>query len=136
MSPFAIGALSGVGVVVLAAAISRGRFFATFAGVILGAQALLAIGLYPLFEPIWPVFVYLQVATQLHFLSLARARMRPLWWRLLVSIPGLFFAAGCYLGVFWAVPAAFGLEPWAPWLPFVGAAFGLWQSLDTRSTLR
>jgi hypothetical protein len=132
MGLFAIGTLAGVLVAVGAAFFLRGRFFAIFAAVILGVQGLLSIGLFPQFEAVWPLYVYLQAVTQLHFLSLARARMRPWWWRALVSLPALWFAGGTFVGIFWAVPSALGFDPWVPWVPFVIAGLGLLQSVWTR----
>jgi hypothetical protein len=129
---FALATLFGVALVVSVAAWLRGRFFATFAAVILGVQGLIAIGLFPLFEPVWPAFAYLQAAVHLHFLALVRARMRPLAWRLLVSLPGFFFTAGTILALPWAVLAALGFDPWAPPLPYAVAGVGLLQSLWTR----
>ncbi|HJL17520.1 MAG TPA: metallophosphoesterase [Sandaracinaceae bacterium LLY-WYZ-13_1] len=129
---FALATLGGAAVVVSVAAWQRGRFFATFTAVLLGVQGLIAVGLFGVFEPAWPAFAALQATVHLHFLSLARARMRPWWWRALVSVPGLFFAAGTLLGMPWAVAAALGFDPWVPWLPFAGAAFGVLQSLWTR----
>ena len=58
--------------------------------------------------------------------------MRPLAWRMLVSIPGMFFTAGTFLGVPWAVASSMGFHPWAPWLPYALALLGVVQSLWTR----
>ena len=132
MSWFAIATWVGVAFVVVAAGVGRGRVFAIFAAVILGLQALLSIAMFRLFEPVWPLYAYFQLCAQLHFLSLVRARMRPTWWRVLLSWPGLWFSAGCFLALFWAIPAALGYEPWLPWLPWVGATFGLYQSLRAK----
>ncbi|MCB9597311.1 MAG: metallophosphoesterase [Sandaracinaceae bacterium] len=137
MSPtvFAIGAATGVAVTALAAGLLRNRFFAIFATVILGIQALIASALFSEFEPIWPVYVYLQVCVSLHFLSLARARMRPFWFRALISVPALFFAAGTLLAMPFAVVAAFGVTPWGFFLPFLAAAGGVWQSLRPKKEI-
>lgn len=131
-SIFALATLASAVAVVAAAAVLRNRFYATFAGVLCTLQGLSAIALFDVFEGIWPVYAYLQLAVHLHLVSLTRARMRPLWWRALVSVPGLFFAAGCMLAVPWATVAALGVEPWGAWIPFVVAALGALQSLWTR----
>ena len=118
--------------IVVAAGLARGRFFAIFAGVFLGVQGLCAVGLFRLFEPLWPLYAYLQLCVMLHFLTLTRPRMRPLPWRLLVSLPGLYFGGATLIGLPWAVVAALGFDPWVPWLPFVVAGWGLVQSLWAR----
>jgi predicted MPP superfamily phosphohydrolase len=130
---FAIVVLVGTAIVVAAGAILRGRFFATFAGVLLTIQGLCAIALYPYFTFVWPLYLYLQITIFLHFLSLSRARMRPLAWRALVSVPALFFAGGTMLGFPFAIFAAFGLmNTWVALIPFAIATFGVVQSLWTR----
>lgn len=131
-SLFALATFGSAALVVALAAALRGRFFATFAAVLLGVQGLVAWGLFASFEPLWPLYAYLQLAVHLHFLSLSRARMRPLLWRALVSVPGLFFAAGTMLAWPWAVAAALGFTPHLAWLPFLVAAGGVVQSLWTR----
>ncbi len=129
---FALGTLaSGITVVGLAGVL-RNRFFAIFAAVLLGMQGLSAVALFPTFERVWPLYVYLQLAVHVHFVSLCRARMRPLAWRALVSVPGLFFTAGSVLAIPWAVTSAIGFTPHLAWLPFAVAAWGTMQSLWTR----
>jgi len=122
----------GYGLVIGAAALLRGRLFATFAGVILAIHTLSAVALVDGFGALWPLWVAMQVATCLHFLSLARARMRPLWWRLLVSVPASFFVAGVFLAIPWSLAASLGLEPLGLWVPFAAAGVGLVESLWTR----
>jgi hypothetical protein len=101
--------------------------------VLLTIQGLITVALYPTFAFAWPLYVYLQLAVGLHFLSLSRARMRPLWWRALISVPGLFFAGGTMLAFPLAIFAAFGLSSiWVAWIPFAIAAFGVIQSITTR----
>jgi predicted MPP superfamily phosphohydrolase len=130
---FSIAVFVQVALVVSAAAILRGRFFATFTGVLLTLQGLIAVALYPTFVFAWPIYAYLQLCVGLHFVSLSRARMRPLWWRALISVPALFFAGGTMLGFPLAILAAFGVSSiWAAWIPFAIAAFGVIQSLFTR----
>jgi uncharacterized protein len=129
---FAIATAISGAIVVIAAGVLRNRFFATFAAVLVSIQGLISVALYPSFEIVWPLYVYLQLAVHLHFVSLSRARMRPLWWRVLVSVPALFFAGGTMLAFPWAIAVAFGFTPWLVWIPFVIGAFGVAQSLFTR----
>ncbi len=96
-----------------------------------------AVGLYNRIpEPLhWPYF-YLHATAYLHFVSLIWARARPLWFRALISIPGLAFSSGVLLGVPWALVGAFGVALPGVALPFVLAAFGLLQSLWTQEEER
>lgn len=132
MLTFALFTGIGALLVVLTAARARGRAFAVFTAVLLSVQGLIAVGLFRLFADGWPLYGYLQLAVFVHFLSLSRPRMRSRLWRALISFPALVFAAGTLLAMPWAVAAALGFDPWAPWLPFAGAVIGLGQSLFTR----
>lgn len=118
--------------VVVVASLVRGRAFATFVSVLVGIYSLVAVELAPSFRPILPIYAAFHVAVYLNFLALSRPRMRPLVFRLLVSWPAAFFSAGTLLALPWAVLAAIGFHPWAPWLPYALAAVGLLQSLSTR----
>jgi hypothetical protein len=124
--------LAGWLAVVLVAALLRGRPFATMAGVLVGIYSLLALAMVPLFAAAMPVFVAFHVAVYVNFIALARPRMRPLAFRLLVSWPASFFVAGTLLALPWALAMALGFHPWAPWLPYVLGAVGLLQSLTSR----
>jgi hypothetical protein len=121
--------------VVLVAASLRGRPFATMAGILVGIYSLLALAMAPFLVALptgMPVFVALHVAVYLNFVALARPRMRPLAYRLLVSWPASFFIAGTLLSLPWALAFALGFHPWAPWLPYALGAVGLLQSLTGR----
>jgi predicted MPP superfamily phosphohydrolase len=117
---------------VVVAALVRNRVFATFVGVLVGVYSLVAVAIAPSFQAYLPVYAALHVTVYVNFLALSRPRMRPLVYRLLVSWPAAFFAAGTLLALPWAVLSAAGLHPWAPWLPYALAAVGMLQSLSTR----
>ncbi len=117
---------------VVGAALLRTRQFAIFIAVILGIYSLCAVAMAPWFAAILPVFMVLHVTVYLNFLALSRPRMRPLLYRLLISWPASFFAAGTLLALPWAILSALGFHPWVPWLPYALAAVGLMQSLTTR----
>jgi uncharacterized protein len=129
---FQVLTLLGWLTVVIAARLIRSGAFAMFVAVLVGIYSLIAVGLAPSFRPILPVFAALHVTVYVNFLALSRPRMRPLPYRLLVSWPAAFFTAGTLLGLPWALVAAFGFTPWAPWIPYVFAAIGMAQSLTTK----
>ena len=132
MSWFTALSLGGWLTVVAAALVVRGRPFAMFVGTLVGIYSFVAVALAPSFQAILPAFAALHVTVYLSFLALARPRMRPLVYRVLISWPAAFFVAGTLLALPWAVLLALGLHPWAPWLPYALAAIGLVQSLTIR----
>jgi hypothetical protein len=137
VSAFTLASLAAWIVLVLLAYRLRGRFFATFAGVVLGVHTLGAVAMFPVVRALSPpvapyIYIGLQVAAYLHFFSLLRARMRPLPWRVLVSLPGMFFIGGTFLSTPWAIAAGLGLQLPAVWLPYGLALLGVAQSLWTR----
>jgi predicted MPP superfamily phosphohydrolase len=132
MSWFGALTLAGWLTVVVAASVIRGRPFAMFVGVLVGIYSLVAAAMAPSFAAVMPIFVAFHAVVYVNFLALARPRMRPLVYRLIVSWPASFFAAGTLLAIPWAVLSAVGLHPWAPWLPYAFAAVGMLQSLTTK----
>ncbi len=118
---------------VVVAAIIRSRTYAIFRGVILTIYTLIAIGLRDYFDSAGPVFLYLHATVYLQSLILARPRLMPLAYRIFISIPGLFFAAGTIFAMPWAVVAAFGIDPVGAWIPYAIALLGVAQSLSARS---
>jgi predicted MPP superfamily phosphohydrolase len=78
------------------------------------------------------LFVYLHVLVYLQALLLIRPRMRPLWYRALLSIPAAFFSAGTLFALPWGVAAAFGWRLPLPGVPYALALFGVVQSLTAR----
>lgn len=124
--------LGSWGLLVLVAAWLRTRAFAMFVGVLVGIYALIAVAMAKAFVPILPVFATLHVTVFVNFIALTRPRMRPLVYRLLVSWPASFFAAGTLLALPWALAFAAGFAlPW-PWLPYALATLGMVQSLTTK----
>jgi predicted MPP superfamily phosphohydrolase len=118
--------------IVVAAFLVRGRYYATFGAVVLGIHTLVSVSQAPRFAGIWPLYAYLQVCVYAHFMSLVWPALRPWPYRALVSIPASWFVAGTFLAWPWALLGAFGFEPWAPWLPYVLALAGVVDSLYTR----
>ncbi|MDB4945001.1 MAG: phosphodiesterase [Labilithrix sp.] len=132
MSWFSLMSLAGWLVVVATAWSVRGRPFGGFVGVLVGIYSLVAVAMSAPFARVLPVYAALHATVYVNFLVLSRPRMRPFVYRLLVSWPAAFFAAGTLLALPWAVLLALGLHPYAPWLPYALAAIGMVQSLTTQ----
>lgn len=133
LEPLTLASLATWALVVAGAGLLQGRGFATFMAVLLGLHTASALALVDAFGALWPLWIGLQVATYLHFLTLARPRMRPLWWRALVAVPASYFVAAVFLAIPWALAAALGLAPLGLWIPFALAGVGLLESLWTRA---
>lgn len=120
--------------VVAHARLVRGRLFALFATVFVGMYTLAAVTFAPIARESvgWPLFLTLHAVVYLHLFLLARPRMRPLLYRLLISLPASAFLAGTMLSLPWGMAGRLGFAPWAPWLPYVFALIGLWQSIQLR----
>jgi predicted MPP superfamily phosphohydrolase len=120
------------------AAALRGAGFAGFAALMVGLYTLVAVAIAPLAQPtrVWPLFVVLHALAYLHLLLLARPRMRVLWIRALVILPGAYFLCGMMLALPWGIAAALGAHSqvfaWSACLPYLVALFGLRQSLTAR----
>ena len=130
----AVSIASAVAVVASAATMRSGPF-AAFLAVLFTIHLLALTALEPRFGRLEPIAWYLQAATTIHFGLLVRARLRGLSYRAAISIPAHFWMAGMFLACPWAIAAAAGLRPLGWWLPFVGAAFGVLQSLRARAEL-
>lgn len=121
--------------VVVAVAARRDLMFGLFALVVLGLPTWAALSLAPHVGAAWPLLIAGQLAAALHFLALmVRPRLRRVWFRAGVSIPGLGFAAASMLALPWLIAASIGFEPAAIFVPFALAAFGTVQTLYTRET--
>lgn len=123
---------AAVMLIVGAARAKRGAPFALFAGAMLSLHTVTSSILAPHYPGPIGLWIWMQAAVLAHFLSLVRARMRSLPWRILVSMPGHWFWAGTALALPWAVAAVVGLEPRGLWLPYLLAGIGLVQSLRTK----
>jgi predicted MPP superfamily phosphohydrolase len=132
VSSFAFSSALAWLLVVASAWCFRSRTYATFRGVQLGLQVLLASALFPRFHSVWPLFVYGHAAVFVQSLALIRPRMRGLAYRVLISVPGAFFGAGTLLALPWVTLGVFGVELPAAWAPYAVALLGVLQSL--RST--
>jgi uncharacterized protein len=130
VKPFVLLTIVGWSLTVAVALVVRNRLFATFVGVLLGIYSLLAIAMADAFPA--ALFAALHVAVYVNFAALARPRMRPLAYRLLVSWPAAFMVAGTLLALPWAIARALGFHPWGPWIPYAAAVVGLVQSLTTK----
>lgn len=138
MSPSVFAAASWAGwlVVVLAALALRSRAYATFRGVTIGLQVLIAGALFRYFAFAWPLFAYLQATVIVSSLVLIRPKLRGVPYRAFISVPAAFFAAGTLLAWPWAIAVAFGLTPHGAFIPYALAAVGILQSLVTREEVK
>jgi uncharacterized protein len=117
--------------VVTTARIIRNRFYAMFVGVMLGIYSLIALSVIQGVGPLRIPFMVLHCTVFVNFLFLAWPRLRPLWFRALVSIPSAFMVAGTLLALPWALVGIFTKPPFL-FIPYMLAAFGLFQSLTSR----
>ena len=114
-------------------AFRRNRLFGAFAIIVLGFPTYVGTALREHLGLLGWAVPYVQAAAFVHFGALLfRPRMRPSWFRALVSVPGLWFVACSLLALPWAIAASFGVAPWGWWLPFVIGLGGVVQSLWTR----
>jgi predicted MPP superfamily phosphohydrolase len=128
MSTFAIASAFAWALVVAVAGMVRGRPYVFFAAVMLGIYSLVATSLARYAGVLFPLYAYLHATVYLSFVFLARPRMRPLWFRLLVSWPASWFLGSTLLAFPWAIAVALGLRPTGLFVPYAIALVGL---LDT-----
>jgi predicted MPP superfamily phosphohydrolase len=124
MSVFSIASVCAWACAVSVAGLVRGRRVAIFAGVLLGVYTLIAVALARHVGAALPLFAYLHATVYATFVSLARQRMRPLVFRVLLSWPGSFFLGGTLLAFPWAIAAAVGLRPVGFFVPYAIALVG------------
>jgi predicted MPP superfamily phosphohydrolase len=129
MDAFTWASLAGAALVALAAAVFRGVAFAVFASILLAIHTSISVAIAPSAGPLFPLYAYLQAAVYVHFAMLARARMRPLAYRALVSVPASWFVAGTFLAFPWAIARGFGFDLPGVFVPYALALLGLLQSL-------
>ncbi|MFZ5894277.1 MAG: metallophosphoesterase [Myxococcota bacterium] len=132
MSWFALASIAGW-LVVVACARLRSVPYLVYRGITLGLHSLIAVALFGRFGALAPLAIYLHAAVHVQSVALVKPRLRPLWYRVLVSIPASFFSAGTLLAWPWALLHAFSIElPWV-FVPYALAMIGVAQSLLTRS---
>ncbi len=134
MSLFGASSLAAWLLIAVAAFVVRGKPFAVFVSILIGiytfASTSIAIAIRPTF--FWIPFVVVHGTVYLHLLMLTRPRMRPWWYRAVISVPASFLVAAAVLSVPWGILLRLGFHPWGTWLPFVIALIGVWQSLSAR----
>jgi len=131
VSAFTVSSLAALATVVVAAGVLRSRIYAVFAAVILGLHTVVSVGLFPLVQGLGPVLWWAQAAVFVQYGMLIFPRLRPVIYRGLITVPGLWFAAGTLLALPWSVAATLGYTPVGVWIPFLAAAIGVWQSSTT-----
>jgi predicted MPP superfamily phosphohydrolase len=124
MTPFSLASAVGWVLVVLVAGLARGRPYVFFVAVLLGIYSLVAVSLAPQARSLFPVYAYLHASVYASFVFLARPRMRPTWFRVLVSWPGSWFLGSTLLAFPWAIAVACGLRPVGFFVPYAVALLG------------
>src|SRR5262245_57624123 len=128
MSTFAAASLGAWASVVAASFFLRGRLYATFVGVLLGLHTLSASAVFPHLGLGQLPFAVASAMAYLHFALLGRPRMRPSWYRFLVSLPASYLVAATFLALPWAIAAGLGLRPIGVFVPFALAGLGFLDS--------
>lgn len=127
-----LGLFSAAGVLAtIIVAWRRSRQFAVFALALVGVQALVTVTLAPALPIHAALLFWVQAAVVVHVSLLTRSSLRPMPYRLLVSGPALFWTAGAFLAIPWAVAAGFGWDAPFVWLPWAVAAVGVVESMWT-----
>lgn len=134
MSLFTSLSLLGWLAIAALAAATRGRAFAIFVSILIGIYTFTATSIAIAIRPtlFWIPFVVMHAIVYVHLALLTRPRMRPLWYRALVSVPASFLFAAAVLSLPWGVLLRLGFHPWGVWVPFVIALIGVWQSMSSK----
>jgi predicted MPP superfamily phosphohydrolase len=134
VSTFAQASVAAYILVVAAGWGFRSRLYGIFRSITLGVHTLITCALAPfvLHTALGPLFLWLHACVFLQSIALIRPRLRPLWYRVLISVPGAFFSAGTLLALPWAIMSAFTDQLWGLWLPYALALIGVIQSLSSR----
>lgn len=136
MSTFSIASWLSYLIVVLVAGRYRGRGAAIFMAIALGIFTIVSVTAPKSAGVLGALRLYLQIAVYVHFLVFLWPRLRPWPWRVLVSIPASYYAAGTVLACPAGIAVAFGAS--AHWyaIPYGFALLGLVESLWTPETVR
>jgi predicted MPP superfamily phosphohydrolase len=134
MSYFSVASVIAWALVLVVARVVRGGPYVVFVGVLLGIYSLVATSLAPHTGPLLPVYAYLHATVYASFVFLARPRMRPVLFRVLVSWPASWFLGSTMLAFPWAIAAAFGLRPSTLWIPYTVGALGFIDTFLPRRT--
>lgn len=126
--------------VVLLGGLFRSRFYAIYRAVTLGLHTLIVLPLLGVWLADVPLVgrfaVALHALVYLDAVFLIRPTLRPWWYRTLISLPALYFAASTFIAFPWAIATAFGLPPVGVWIPYALGVLGMFQSLTSRSESR
>jgi len=136
MSTFSIASWMSYFAVVMVAGRYRGRSAAIFTAIALGIFTIVSVTLPKSTGALGSLRLYLQIAVYVHFMVFLWPRLRPWPWRLLVSIPASYYAAGTVLA--WPVGLAVAFGAAVEWyaVPYAFALLGLIESLWTPETIR
>src|SRR6187551_778247 len=122
--------------VVAAAWTFRSRPYAIYRAVTLAIHTLVVLSLLRHVGVMRPVYLYLHALVFIDAVLLIVPRLRPTWYRVLLSLPAQYMMASTFMAFPWAIVSAFGVKPWGFELPYVLGVIGLVQSLSTRREQR
>jgi predicted MPP superfamily phosphohydrolase len=136
MSTFSIASWLSYFIVVLVAGRYRGRGAAIFTAIALGIFTMVSVTAPKSVGALGVLRMYLQIAVYVHFLVFLWPRLRPWPWRVLVSIPASYYAAGTVLAWPVSIAVLLGAPIQLYALPYGFALLGLIESLWTPETVR
>ncbi|MET0285448.1 MAG: metallophosphoesterase [Polyangiales bacterium] len=136
MRAFLVFSLAAYFSTIAIAILYRHRFFAVFAGIVLGIHTFSSTAIEPTLArsglgvevALW----YAQLATFIYFFRIGRVQNPRGPYRFLISWPASWFSASTFLALPWAVAAVLGFEPRWVWLPMAVGVLGFGQSSWTR----
>ncbi|HEY6877060.1 MAG TPA: metallophosphoesterase [Polyangiales bacterium] len=136
MHAFLVFSLAAYFSTIAIAILYRHRFFAIFAGIVLGIHTFSSTAIEPTLSrygiameaALW----YGQLSTFIYFFRIGRVQNPRGLYRALISWPASWFSASTFLALPWAVAAVLGLPPHWAWLPLVVGLLGFGQSSWTR----
>lgn len=121
---------------VMAAKVFRSTGYAIFRGITLGLHTLVVLALLPHLGEFRPLYLALHFLVFFDSAVLIAPRLRPTWYRWLISLPAQYMGASTFMAFPWAIWSALSFYPWGFQIPYVLGLVGLVQSLSARHETR
>ncbi|HEX5657788.1 MAG TPA: hypothetical protein VFX59_11365, partial [Polyangiales bacterium] len=137
MRGFLVFSLAAYFSTIAIAVLYRHRFFAVFAGIVLGIHTFSSTAIEPTLSRhgglgVEALLWYAQLATFIYFFRIGRVQNPRGPYRVLISWPASWFSASTFLALPWAVAAVLGFTLHWVWAPLVVGLLGFGQSSWTR----